>query len=87
MERVGANLQSEDLITSVCLPGNFIPGKKIFRASVASRESMRKLVLNHQLQFANMGWCSNDEASPSHYDIMEVFTLGDDDALDDGGDE
>ena len=40
------------------------------------RAEVRKLVEERRLQFANGGWASNDEATPTLVDIIDQHTLG-----------
>ncbi len=44
--------------------------------SPETQASVRMLVANGQLEFANGGWCMHDEASPSFVDMVDQTALG-----------
>ncbi|KAK3275455.1 hypothetical protein CYMTET_16415, partial [Cymbomonas tetramitiformis] len=44
--------------------------------SPAKQASVKRLVVNGQLEFINGGWCMSDEAAPFYVDMVDQQTLG-----------
>ena len=43
---------------------------------ITTKEKVRGLVRNGQLEFINAGWCMNDEAAPYYEDVIDQMTIG-----------